>query len=501
MTDVLLAHSFFIKNDPKQLDKMRPYAPLATLYAASHLREKGYSVAVFDATFADGVGDFERLLRQLRPRYLALYEDMFNFLNKMCLDHTREAARRMSESARSLGTTVIAAGSDVTDDPGAYFSHGVQYALVGEADRSLIELIDALSSGDGQSLDSIAGLVRPDSGAPEGVRRNCARPPERYPDSFPFPAWDLLDAESYRNAWREAHGYFSLNMASTRGCPFHCNWCAKPIWGQRYAMRSPANVAAEMAELKGTIKPDHLWFSDDIFGLQPRWVAEFADEVRSRDASIPFMIQSRVDLMTDKAVRALARAGCVEVWMGVESGSQKILDAMDKGTKLPQIPVARQRLKEAGIKACFFIQFGYPGETFEDVMATVRLVRDNLPDQIGVSVSYPLKGTKFYDMVERELGPKTHWHDSDELAMMFRGTFGTTFYRRLHRLLHRDLDARLEGAKGANGNPALLRELEEVDAAWEELTRFAHESQIEDPTVIEKHYLSPETPDLSRSWN
>ena len=226
-------------------------------------------------------------------------------------------------------------------------------------------------------------------------------------DSLPEPARDLIDVQAYWEAWQR-HGRFSMNLVTSRGCSFHCNWCAKPIWGQRYAMRSPANVAEELAMVKKVVRPDHVWFADDIFGLRPGWVTEFAREVRERDAAVPFMIQSRVDLMTDEAVKALAEAGCAEVWLGAESGSQKILDAMEKGTELGEIRAARARLKAAGIRACFFIQFGYPGETFEDILATVQLVRETLQDDIGVSVSYPLPGTRFHEMVKQQLGPKTN---------------------------------------------------------------------------------------------
>ena len=281
-------------------------------------------------------------------------------------------------------------------------------------------------------------------------------------------------------------------MVSTRGCPFHCNWCAKPIWGQRYAMRSPANVAEEMALLKRTLRPDHIWFADDIFGLQPNWVKAFADEVTARDAAIPFMIQSRVDLMTEKAVAALGLAGCVEVWLGVESGSQKVLDAMDKGTRVEQIAVARERLGKAGIRACYFLQFGYPGETWDDILRTVLLVRRTLPEEIGISVSYPLPGTRFHAMVAAELGDKRHWQESDDLAMMFQGTYETPFYRRLHQLLHRDLKARQRGEP---------EELAELDARWLELEALADTSLCEEPTAIRKPHDSPAAPDLSQSWN
>ncbi|HEV8306796.1 MAG TPA: radical SAM protein [Methylomirabilota bacterium] len=500
MIDVLLAHSYFLKYDPKQVDKMRPYPPLATLYAASALREAGYSVALFDAMLSDGEHEFDEAVRRHRPRFVALYEDSFNFLVKMCLSRMRRAAQRMSEIARENGAVVIAAGPDVTDNPDVYFPHGVQYALIGEADRTLRDLIDILDRRVTRPLDELDGLALPDPAAPAGVRRTRPRTPERRPDSFRFPAWDLVDVERYRAAWRQAHGYFSLSMVSTRGCPFHCNWCAKPVWGQRYAMRSAANVAEELDLVKRTLRPDHIWFADDIFGLRPQWVADFAREVQARDAAVPFMIQSRADLMTEQAITGLAAAGCVEVWLGAESGSQRILDAMDKGITVGQIVTARTRLKAAGIKVGYFLQFGYPGEDFQDILATVQLVRDTLPDRIGVSVSYPLPGTKFHQMVKDQLGPKTNWVDSNDLAMMFRGTYETTFYRRLHRLLHADLELRLASA---NGPPdvATRAALSGLDEEWTELAETEAQYRNVSPTLIAKDAALPVAPDLSREWN
>ena len=500
MVDVLLAHSYYLKYDPKQSEKMRPYPPLATLYAAAYLRSVGYSVALFDAMLADGEHEFEEALRRHRPRFVALYEDSFHFLVKMCLSRMRIASHRMSAAARAGGATVIAAGPDVSDHPEIYFAHGVQYALAGEADHALRELLDVLSGQHPRPLREIAGLLMPDARAPGGVLQMERRLPERHLDFFPFPAWDLIDVERYRRAWKQAHGYFSLNMVSTRGCPFHCNWCAKPTWGQRYAMRSPGNVAAEMALLKQTIQPDHIWFADDIFGLRTQWVVEFGEEVAAREAALPFTIQSRVDLMTEKAVAALAQAGCVEVWMGAESGSQKILDAMDKGIQVGEIATARARLKAAGIRAGFFLQFGYPGETFDDILATVQMVRDHLPDSIGISVSYPLPGTKFHAMVKEQLGPKTNWVDSNDLAMMFQGTYHSAFYRHLHRLLHEDLELRQRLAADSP-DAETLAALDRLNADWLDLGRLESKARSMAPTQVSKRNGHLVAPDLSKEWN
>jgi len=233
-----------------------------------------------------------------------------------------------------------------------------------------------------------------------------------------------------------------MNMVTTRGCPYHCNWCAKPIWGQRYNSRSPENVAAEMKWLKGKFAPDHIWFADDILGLKPNWIEKFAARLNEVEAVIPFKCLQRADLVNEKTAAALAKAGCKTVWIGAESGSQKILDAMEKGDKVEDIYRAAKLLRETGIKVGFFLQFGYPGETWNDVQKTLKMVRECAPDDIGISVSYPLPGTKFFERVKMEFGDKQNWLDSDDLAMLYHGTFPTEFYRVLHGRVHYEFRAR-----------------------------------------------------------
>ena len=434
---ILIGHSNFLALDPKQLERMKPYSPLSTLIAAALLRRSGHSVALFDATFAPGPEAFGKMLDDVRPRVAVIMEDNFNFLTKMCTTVRRDSALEMVRMASERGCRVAVNGPDAADNPAVYLCAGADAVVLGEGEMALAELIGHWE-GDAGDLEAIAGLVLPGPG--EALRTRPRRAQQDL-DQLPHPAWELLDVEAYRAAWTKSHGEFSWNIATSRGCPFACNWCAKPTFGRRYSVRSPEDVAMEMGRLKREVRPDHLWFTDDILGLDVDWTCALADEVERNSAAIPFTMQSRVNLITDKSVAALARAGAREVWLGIESGSQHILDAMDKGTTVDAGRAATQLLKAHGIKACWFIQLGYPSESWDDLLATRDLIREERPDEIGVSVAYPLPGTLFYDRVRAQLGRQRHWKDTGDLAMLFEGTFDSDLYRRVRDLLHLEVES------------------------------------------------------------
>ncbi|HEX3880450.1 MAG TPA: radical SAM protein [Bryobacteraceae bacterium] len=456
MADVLLTHSNHVYSDRKQTRKMQPYPPLQTLLAAACLRREGFSVALFDPALTDAERGFEAALAEHRPRLVAVCEDNFNFLTKMCLLRNRELAHWMAKASAERGIPAIVNGADAADRADEYLDAGFCTVLSGELEATLAETVRLQLHGEGR-LEQIQGIAFRDSRTGKVVR-TVRRAPISDLDALPMPAWDLVDAEPYRRAWKSTHGYFSLNIVSSRGCPYKCNWCAKPIWGANYHSRAPHLVAEELREVKTRFAPDHIWFADDIFALSRQWTSRFADAVEELDARIPFKMQSRCDLMTRSTVADLERAGCAEVWMGVESGAQEILDAMDKGTRLREVHEARENLRRHGIRACFFLQFGYPGETWKEIEKTIDLIRETQPDDIGISVSYPLPGTAFHEMVSSQLGDKANWSDSDDLDMMFQGAYTTTFYRALADALHTEVRVGRDAANEAWQNVLALKE-------------------------------------------
>lgn len=490
MADVVVTHTYHLPYDAKQVEKMQPYLPLGTLYAATALQDQGFSVAVFDPMLESPFPRMDEVLQQERPRILVIYEDDFNFLSKMCLTRMREIAWEFARAARRIGAVAVVHGSDATDNPQLFLDNGFDYVLRGEAEEALATLCRALLHGD--AIPAIDGLVRRDErGRPIQSGERLAKNARWFQLSPPLRNW--VNFDPYRDAWLTAHGYFSVNMVSSRGCPYHCNWCAKPISGNKFQLRQAANVADEMRFLKFSIGADHIWFGDDVFALNHHWVREFAVEVNRRDAVIPFKIQSRADLMTDETVENLKMAGCAEVWMGVESGSQAVLNAMEKGLSLPSVIAARRKLAAAGIRACYFLQLGYPGEGWDELQETIAFVQRTRPDDIGVSFSYPLPGTPFYQKVQTQLGEKRNWVDSDDLCILFGAAYTTEFYRAVRDALHAEVDSWNKPDSNSSFAGELWNHVYELEPVSHNSGAFGHMSPavVAAPAIVAIDELMP----------
>jgi anaerobic magnesium-protoporphyrin IX monomethyl ester cyclase len=486
---ILFAHGHLLRRDAKQFAIGKPYPPLATLVAAAHARALGHEVALYDPMLAEDTSDFVAAIEGARPDRVVLYDDAFNWFTKMCLSRMRDTAFAMIREARARGLPVIVAGHDAAEDPEAYLRAGASFVLQGEGELTLAELLASFDRAEGdlekvraEAAEAIAGLSLLHRGF---LRRTPSRKLLKDLDTLPLPAWDLVDMARYRAFWKRRHGYFSLNVVTTRGCPYLCNWCSKPVYGNTYHSRSPANVLAEVRLLRERYAPDHLWFCDDILGLKSQWLMAWSQAVAEAGLATPFLCQTRADLMTEDNVRALARAGAREVWLGAESGSQRILDAMEKGILVEETRTAVGRLRAHGVRAGLFLQFGYEGERWGDVQATRALVRELLPDDIGISVSYPLPGTRYHAKLDARLGEKRNWRESDDLDPLVPSRYTPGFYQTLSRVVH----AELRVLRGARALKTLLRRPLAADASR---MRVAAEVRHAAPWLIQRLRLEGE---------
>ncbi len=434
MSKILFTHSYFYKFDTKQWQNKQPYPPLGTITAAAFMRLKGYVVSLFDTNLANDPKEILPTIEKVNPDYLVIYDDGFNYLTKMCLTLMREAAFELIKIGKEFNCKVIVSSSDSTDHYEEYLDKGADFILLGEGDISLFEVIEKIENNQ-NNFSEINGIAFRENGKTIHTGRRIVLDEL---DQLPMAAWDLVNMDQYKEIWLKYHGYFSLNIATTRGCPYSCNWCAKPIYGRKYNTRSPSKVVEEIEFLVNEFGASYFWICDDIFGLKPGWIQEFRDIVIGKNIQFKYLMQSRVDVMLkDDSIQALAESGLDIVWVGAESGSQKILDAMEKDVKVEQIYEVRKKLRDHNVRVAFFLQFGYLGETKEDIRQTEKMLFDLMPDDMGISVSYPLPGTKFHEKVKDDLKQKANWTDSDDLDLMFKNTYSPRYYKILHRYIHK----------------------------------------------------------------
>lgn len=450
--DIALVHPLFIKKDPVEKKIMTPYFPLGLMYLASVLRKNGYEVELFDCTFRKDFDEFENYVKTRKPKIVGITS----------LITIRRNALILADIAHRYGAKVILGGPDPTALPERYLLYKgtdnefpVDAVVFDEGEITMLELANHYFKNEPSDIMEIKGLrLRGKDGK---VISTGHRELIQNLDSIPFPARDLVDMDDYRKAWKKAHGYWSLTIINSRGCPYHCSWCQKAVFGRKYRIRSPENSAEEMKLIKDVYSPDFIRVVDDITGVQRNWVLKWSEEVIKRNAQIPFECLTRVNLATEEMLKALKDMGCEKIYFGAESGSQKVLDAMEKGTTVEQIYKASELCKKLGIKTYFFMMVGYPGEDIEDLKLSVKLLRETLPDEFSTTIAYPLPGTKFYEQVRDRLMFESQdwmldWDYTAENKLLFkREKYNTTFYRWVIRWFHREWkDAWYKAGKDAS---------------------------------------------------
>ena len=446
MRDLLLTHGYFLFEDPKERQIMKPYAPLGILYLCSHLRNKGFDVDVFDTTFSSRDALFS-YLREEKPSVLGIYANLM----------TRGNVIEIITVAHEAGWKTVVGGPE----PGAYaleyLQSGADFVVSGEGELTMEELLQAIRAGL-TDFSGITGLSFLDNDG-----HLCQMPPRTQISNLdlqPWPARDAINVHRYVETWRTHHGSGSINFITARGCPYRCNWCSHQVFGQSHRRRDPVLVVDEVEWLLKEYSPDMVWVSDDVFTINHAWLRTYANEMRRRGLSIPFECISRADRLNAEMMDVLAELGCFRIWIGSESGSQRILDAMDRGVKIEQVQNAVKMSRERGIQSGMFLMWGYEGEELEDIEATIRHVSTSQPDIFFTTISYPIKGTPYYNKISDRLVQLQTWAKTSDRELKVKGRHTKSFYGYADKLL-RDEVTRAKLLKNNRGDE--LPELEVLE--------------------------------------
>ena len=441
--DILLTHGYLLRDDRHEQQVMKPYPPLGILCLSAYLKQRGFGVGVFDTTFKS-LADFKELICRERPAVVGIY----------CTLMTKFAVLEMIGIARQSGARVVLGGPEPASYCEEYLARGAEAIVFGEGETALEEILHALGAGGSSSLEGIAGIAwRRDDGT---VVLSPARPLITNLDSLPDPDRDAVDLGAYLTAWRGRHGVTSMSLICARGCPYYCSWCSHAVYGHSHRRRSPARVADEILGLMERYHPDQLWYADDVFTIHHGWLSQFGSELERRGLRIPFECITRADRLNEEVIDRLVRMGCSRVWIGSESGSQRILDAMQRGVKTEQVRAMTGALRKRGIAVGMFIMLGYEGEQAEDLEATVSHLKESSPDVFLTTVAYPIKGTSYYKEVRDRVVARSGWDQRTDRDLTVRGRRTKRYYSYATRWMVNSV-ALSQGRKNGAGLTRLAR--------------------------------------------
>jgi anaerobic magnesium-protoporphyrin IX monomethyl ester cyclase len=428
---VLFTHGYFLAEDPKEKIIMRPYPPLGILYLSAYLEQHHIQNEVFDATFST----FELLQQYLlkeRPDIIGIYTNLMTKINVL------KIIKFVKENKELSCTKIILGGPEVKNHADNFLKYGADAIILGEGEETMLELVNFFSKNESiLSLKNIKSIAYLDNS--KQMQLTESRPLLKQIDSLPMPNRKKIDMHLYFDTWKKHHGQSVVSISTMRGCPYTCKWCSRAVYGQTYRRKSAKLVVDEMEFLKNTYHPDAIWFVDDVFTVSHKWLKEFADEVAERKIVFPYEIITRADRLNEEVIDLLKASGCFRVWIGAESGSQKIIDAMDRRVDVKLVREMIQLAQKKGIQAGTFIMLGYPGETAADIEETIHHLKVSNPDLYTITIAYPIKGTPLYEEVEANFTVFPEWDKGTDRDIDFKRTYNKKFYEYAVRLVYNEV--------------------------------------------------------------
>lgn len=438
---VLLTHAYFLNDDAKEQQIMRPYPPLGILYISAYLEEQGIDNEVYDTTFSTKER-FNAWVLENKPSVIGIYVNLMTKLN--VLESIQFIKSHVPDSKIILG------GPEVRYSAENFLRQGADFVVIGEGEETMLDLINYFSNTTSSTtvLTEIQGIAFLQEG--EFVQ-TAERQKIRSLDELPMPNRKKIDLHAYLKAWRERHGKNTVSVSTMRGCPYTCKWCSRAVYGLSYRRRPAEKVVEELEFLKKEYNPDSLWFVDDVFTISHKWLKQFHDELKRKNIRIPYECITRADRLNEEVIMLLRDTGCFRVWIGAESGSQKIIDLMDRRVDVNQVRDMIKLSKKYGIESGTFIMLGYPGETEEDIEETIHHLKESDPDHFTITVAYPIRGTELYQEVEAIQTRQLDWVTSTDRDIDFKRTYSRRYYDFAVRRVINEVNYN----KAKNGRPTL----------------------------------------------
>jgi len=413
---VVLTHAYYLFEDSKEEQIMKPYPPLGLLYVSGYLNEKQVENHLFDSTFKNRNEQLD-FIADKQPKVVAIYTNLMTKINVIQL------IKALKKEDRYGYPKIVLGGPDITYNIENYLKAGADYLVIGEGEETLFELYIAITNNqDVTEVDGVAFIKDGD------IVKTKGRIKMKDLGELPLPHREGIQITKYLEVWKEHHGKSSMTVSTQRGCPYTCKWCSTAVYGQSYRRRPAKMVVEELALLKKNYKPDTIWFVDDVFTVSHKWIREFHAELKELNIHIPFECITRAERLNDEILQLLKEAGCYRIWIGAESGSQKIIDAMDRRVDVEVVQQAIQKANKLDIETGTFIMLGYPGEKEEDIQMTIDHLKKSNPTHYTITVAYPIKGTSLYSEIEGVITNQPHWETSTDRDIDFKRPYQRRYY-------------------------------------------------------------------------
>ena len=380
MSNILLIRPHPVVDDTKNFPTESP--PIGIISLGSFLRSKDMDVKAIDLC-TDAQTDIVSEILKIKPDIVGISSMTCDFPS---------ALKIVDQIKRHFDIPTVLGGAHPTIFPKEVLQNtSIDFVIIGEGEYAFHELIIALKND--KAFSEIASLGYKENGS---IFTNPRRP---FIDinTLPFPDYSFLDNEKYIDFGERYLGFRHLVAVISRGCTNRCSFCAQhQVWGSQFRLFSPERVVSELKRLMQEYNVEGFWFKDSVLTVK-NWTIPFCEEISRQKLNVKWACLARVDQVDKELIKSMKKAGLVKLWIGAESGSDRILQLLNKWVTVDQTREAFRICKEEGVDTAAFFMFGLPTDTVDEMKLTFELIRETNPKPLHLAIYHPLPGTELYE--------------------------------------------------------------------------------------------------------